>query len=76
MYQVLENIKRNLTTKNLLSDTPSRLFIVSSCFIIYRFIVEKQIPNTFWFIFLLTFGVTLNGLSKTKYVKFLKLEDE
>ena len=76
LNQILKNIRRNLTIKNLLSDTPSRLFIVSGCFIFYRFVVEQQIPNTFWFIFFLTFGVTIHGLSKGKYVKFLESEDE
>ena len=75
MKQILNNIKKNLIIKNLLSDAPSRIFIASSCYIIYCFSVDKSIDNTILIIFLLTFGVTIQSLSKEKYTQFLESED-
>ena len=76
MNQILNNIKKNLTIKNLFSDSPSRIFLVFSCLIIYRLIFDKPINNTILFIFLLTLGITLYGLSKDKDVKSLESESK
>ena len=76
MNQILINIKQNLTIKNFLSDSPSRIFLVSGCFIIYRLFFDKPINNTILIIFLLTLGVTLHGLSKDKDVKSLESESK
>ena len=76
MNQILNNIKKNLTIKNLFSDSPSRIFLVCSCFIIYRLIFDKPINNTISFIFLLTLGITLYGLSKNKGVKSSESESK
>ena len=76
MNQILTNIKKNLTIKNLLSDSPSRILLVSGCFIIYRLFFDKPINNTILIIFLLTLGITLYGLSKDKEVKILESESK
>ena len=76
MNQILNNIKKNLTIKNLLSDSPSRIFLVYSCFIIYRLIFGKPINNPILIIFFLTLGVTIYGLSKDKDVKNLESENK
>ena len=76
MNQILINIKKNLTIKNLLSDSPSRIFLVSGCFIIYRLFFDKPINNTILIIFFLTLGVTIHGLSKDKDVKILESENK
>jgi len=75
LNQILNNIKKNLIIKNLLSDAPSRIFIVLSFYIIYCFSVDKSIDNTILIIFLLTFGVTIHSLSKEKYTQILESED-
>ena len=74
MNQILNNIKKNLTIKNLLNDSPSRIFLVCSCFIIYRLIFDKPINNHILIILFLTLGVTIRGLSKNKDVKILESE--
>ena len=76
MSQILNNIKKNLTIKDLLSDSPSRIFLVCSCFIIYRLIFDKPIKHHILIIFFLTLGVTIHGLSKDKDVKILESEDK
>ena len=76
MSQIFNNIKKNLTIKNLLSDSPSRIFLVCSCFIIYRLIFDKPINNHILIIFFLTLGVTIHGLSKDKDVKNLESENK
>ena len=76
MSQILKNIKKNLTIKNLLSDSPSRIFVVCSCFIIYRLIFDKPINNHILIIFFLTLGVTIHSLSKDKDVKILESESK
>ena len=76
MDQILNNIKKNLTIKNLFSDSPSRIFLVFSCLIIYRLIFDKPINNHILIIFFLTLGVTIHGLSKDKDVKNLESENK
>ena len=76
MNQILNNIKKNLTIKNLFSDSPSRIFLVYSCFIIYRLIFDKPINNPILIIFFLTLGVTIHDLSKDKDVKILESENK
>ena len=76
MNQIFKNIKKNLTIKNLFSDSPSRIFLVCSCFIIYRLIFDKPINNHILIIFFLTLGVTIHGLSKDKDVKNLESENK
>ena len=76
MNQILNNIKKNLTIKNLFSDSPSRIFLVCSCFIIYRLIFDKPIKHHILIIFFLTLGVTIHGLSKNKDVKNLESENK
>ena len=76
MNQIFNNIKKNLTIKNLLSDSPSKIFLVCSCFIIYRLIFDKSINNHILIIFFLTLGVTIHGLSKDKDVKNLESENK
>ena len=76
MNQILNNIKKNLTIKNLFSDSPSRIFLVFSCLIICRLIFNKPINNHILIIFFLTLGVTIHGLSKDKDVKNLESENK
>ena len=76
MNQILNNIKKNLTIKNLFSDSPSRIFLVFSCLIIYRLIFDKPINNHILIIFFLTLGVTIHGLSKDTDVKNLESENK
>ena len=76
MNQIFKNIKKNLTIKNLFSDSPSRIFLVFSCLIIYRLIFDKPINNHILIIFFLTLGVTIHGLSKDTDVKNLESENK
>ena len=76
MNQILNNIKKNLTIKNLFSDSPSRIFLVFSCLIIYRLIFDKPINTHILIIFFLTLGVTIHGLSKDRDVKNLESESK
>ena len=76
MHQIFKNIKKNLTIKNLFSDSPSRIFLACSCFIIYRLIFDKPIKNHILIVFFLTLGVTILGLSKDKDVEILESENK
>ena len=70
--QILINIKQNFAINNLLSDYPFRIFLFSSCFIIYRLVFDKPINDTNRIIFFLTVGATIYGMSKDKDVKSLE----
>ena len=74
MKEKWKNIKRNFTLKNLLSDSPSRVLMVCLFIILYNLSINKPINNFIWSMFFITFFITISGLSKSKYVKFLEKE--
>jgi len=75
MNQKWKNIRSNFTIKNLISAMPSRILIVCIFFIVYNLSINRLISNFVWGIFFLTFFITISGLSRKKYVKFLESDE-